>query len=117
MKIALLILIVLNFLSCTQQKISPIESSIAEQKIHPMDQPMPTLQIDMMDRSCDQDADCEHVATQCSCACGKGVNKSQAQKYRDQIKQLCADYRGKRCSIRCDGSVKCTNKVCIYTVK
>lgn len=75
---------------------------------------MPTIQIDMADRSCVQDSDCEHIGTQCSCGCGQGVNKSYADKYKTKLEELCKSYNGKMCKVLCEGKVTCKEKICTY---
>ena len=77
-------------------------------------QPMPSVQINIEDRSCSKDSDCEIVSTQCSCSCGEGVNKLHAEKYREQLSKLCATYDGKMCKVLCEATLKCQDKVCVY---
>ena len=73
-----------------------------------------TLNVDIADRACTQDSDCEQVGTQCSCSCGEGVNKSNVAKYKTQLDEMCKEYKGPMCKINCNGSVKCGEKVCTY---
>ncbi len=75
---------------------------------------MPSVQIEMSDRSCEKDDDCTQVVTRCSCSCGEGVNKIHAHKYEQRLTKACAGYSGKTCKVLCKGSVKCREKVCTY---
>lgn len=78
---------------------------------------MPSIKIDLADRACKQVSDCEQIPTACSCSCGEGVNKLSAAKYTDGLAQICKDYNGKMCKVRCEGQVECKDNVCTYVNK
>lgn len=80
-------------------------------------QEMPSIKIELSDRACKQASDCEQIPTACSCSCGEGVNKLSAAKYADSLTQMCKDYNGKMCKVRCEGQVKCKDNVCTYVNK
>lgn len=112
---AALVLSALFFVACTKQQSTPVEkSSPPPQHMASEAAAIPSIQIDLADRSCEKDADCTGVATQCSCSCGEGVNKTHAKKYEEALTKLCTSYNGIMCKVLCKGSVKCRERVCSY---
>ncbi len=114
MKKGLIFIISVLLISCT--KLTPP----AETETKPVadvaakSEEIPTLKIDIADRACAQDSDCEHVGNQCSCSCGEGMNKAHVDKYKADLEVMCKDYKGTMCKVNCNGSVKCVEKVCTY---
>lgn len=69
------------------------------------------IQIDASDQSCQTDNDCIMAMTECSCDCGKPINKEAWPKYLDMQDKMCEDYDGPQCDMDCNPS-KCINEVC-----
>jgi len=113
MKNVAIVLLFLFSISCTKSSAPPIQmestNNVADQS-----QEIPSLQIEIADRACAKDSDCEYIVTQCSCSCGEGVNKNNSHKYSGQLDKLCATYQGKMCKILCNGEIKCKDKLCTY---
>ncbi len=114
MKKGLIFILSVFFISCTKSSppVAPESKPVAE--VTAKSEEVTTLNIDIADRSCVQDSDCEQVGNQCSCSCGEGVNKSNVGKYKTQLEEMCKEYKGPMCKINCNGSVKCVEKVCTY---
>ena len=111
---AALVLSVLFLIGCTNRQSTPVENSTTQPPSVSTAATIPSIQIEMADRSCEKDSDCVNVATQCSCSCGEGVNKTHAKKYEEALTKLCTSYNGIMCKVLCKGSVKCRERVCSY---
>lgn len=111
----MMLLLAVTLISCTKKTEAPV---FVETKIEggtkTETMTMPTLQIELADRACVKDTDCEHIQIQCSCDCGQGINKNNVQKYVGKLEELCKSYEGQICKMACDGAVKCIDKVCTY---
>ncbi|MDO8559735.1 MAG: hypothetical protein Q7S23_01715 [bacterium] len=73
------------------------------------------LQVSTTDQICLDDNDCAWIGTRCdSCSCGDTVNVATTQRYEDQLKTLCADYRGAVCDYNCTATKpRCVNRRCV----
>lgn len=72
----------------------------------------PVLTIDPEDRRCEKDEDCILAMVRCSCDCGQPVNRAHSQKYLDAQDEMCEDYSGKMCKMKCDQKLGCVQHVC-----
>ena len=109
---AAIFLFLITFLSCTRP---PLETAQPVKVEAPM--AMPSIQIETADRSCEKDSDCVQMPTQCSCSCGEGVNKLHSLKYSENLSKKCENYNGRVCKVKCDGEIKCKEKMCTYVYK
>ena len=73
----------------------------------------PSLNVAAEHRSCEKDEDCKLVMTQCSCDCGTGVNAEHYGEYDKQTTEMCADYSGMMCKMKC-AEVKCIESKCTH---
>lgn len=112
MKYLILILLFMLSVSCTKK--TPAPPAPESKDVVAESDKIPAIEIDINDRACEVDSDCERVATNCSCGCGQGVHKKYIQKYDDRLNELCVNYRGKMCKILCNGKTTCKNKLCTY---
>ena len=98
-----------TFVACQKKK----SKLPAKPKIIKVDnQKMRRIRIDSADRSCKANKDCTIVMTQCSCSCGKSVNRSKAGKYTRLLSKKCKGYRGRMCAMSCPIQAYCMKGVC-----
>ncbi|MBI3072121.1 MAG: hypothetical protein HYY84_08365 [Deltaproteobacteria bacterium] len=72
----------------------------------------PLLEVDAADQDCRADGDCVLTMVRCSCDCGLPVNKVHRDKYQAAQGQMCKEYRGIMCKMKCDERVACVDAKC-----
>jgi len=72
----------------------------------------PMLEIDSTDQACEVDDDCVMAMVKCSCDCGIPINKIHQQKYIDEQIEICENYEGKMCKMKCEQELECVDSIC-----
>ena len=96
-----------------EEQIAPLLNSGAAPNDGPPQNDGPGLKVDEAHRTCEDDADCDLVMTQCSCDCGVGVNKKYYDEYFEKKTTMCVDYDGIKCKMDC-ADASCVDSICTY---
>ena len=110
---SILLLVLFAFIAACTPAEAPKKVKVSAPATSEFKQP-DVASVEMGDKSCVTDADCDAVSLKCSCSCGEGISKNKLQKYLDLVESSCKNYQGPTCKIICNGTVKCLERVCTY---
>ena len=70
------------------------------------------FKIESQHRVCKHDSECISVVLECSCSCGKPVNKKFVELYLEEKETRCRGYSGPMCKMSCPRFVRCISGAC-----